>query len=152
MGNFLNYLDDFDRKQNHKLEPKYNKQIVEKIVVKEPEKKSKVLCLNVEVRTVDGANLVIEKLQEWITKQNGEVVKPIVESIKKITKPIPKKVVGSPIDKVRFHAYDILEGMSDEIDHSNIIQESNNINTNVQQFNNDQTNLETVAGHASALL
>jgi len=148
MGNFLSYLDSFDKK----IIQKTKKTVVENIEVIEPEKKSKVLCLNVEVRTVDGANLVIEKLQEWITKQNGEVVKPIVEKVKQPFKIPPKTVVKNPINELRSHAYNILDGMSDEIDHSNLIQESNTINTNVQQFNNDQPNLETVAGHASALL
>jgi hypothetical protein len=143
MAGFLNYLDDFDNKI---------KKITEEIVVKEPEKKSKVLCLNVEVRSVDGAKLVIEKLQDWITRQGGTVVKETVQPKKQTYKIPPKKVVTSPVVESRSRAVDILDGLPDTPVVSELSEQvgQGNINTFTPQM--PQHNLETVSGHASALL
>lgn len=141
MSGFLDYLDEFDKKK-------------EKIVKKEStnvksnsERKSKVLCLNVEVRTPEGANVVIEKLQSWISENFDGNTK--TKTKKKPYRIPPKKVNKSPVVETRSHAVNILDGLPDEP----VVTEQNqsNINNNAQQHK-PQFNLSSVKGHASALL
>ena len=152
MSGFLDYLDEFDVR---KMVPK--KKIKEDVVEQiQPSKKSKVLCLNVEVRTPDGARLVIEKLQDWISKQEGVVVKKetFAHTIKKPFKIPPKKVIRNPIVEAKLHAINILDGLPDTPEENRIpiMMEQNGINTMIPQPQPFQHNLDSVAGHASALL
>lgn len=150
MGSFLNYLEKM---------PEMDKKVktVQKRNVQEEyqPKKQKVLALNVEVRSVEGAQLVIEKLQQWIAK---------IESENQIKKPFrikPKRIIKEDLRQQRKpknvsestnRACDILDGLPDEPEQvlEPLIQQSNHIN--IVQSQRPQLNLETVAGHASALL
>lgn len=155
MSGFLNYLDEFD-KRNKKVVP-LQTNIKEEVI--EPKENSKVLCLNVEVRTPEGAKLVIEKIQDWVSKQHGNI--PTIKKVENQQKPFkipPKKIVKNPIVEARNHALDILDGLPDAPEENLIpvITEQNGINTmvinpNIQKPQPPQ-NLESVAGHASALL
>ena len=131
MSGFFDYLDKNDKK------------IINVVKEKVPLKKNKVLAMNVEIRSVDGAKLVIEKLQNWIREQTNNV--DGIEKEKKVTYKIPpKKIIKSPVLEARNHALAILEGLPDD----EIINENHN-NIGMKQNN---TNLESVTGHASALL
>ena len=152
MSGFLDYLDEFNEKNS---KPVTQKKVVEEVV--EPKKKSKVLSLNVEVRTPEGAQLVIEKIQDWVAKQEGVAPK------KKPFRIPPKKVVKSPahiqeskdpVVKVRSHAMDILDGLPETPTENQIPMAEGSINTTMPQMQPQQVqpNLDSVAGHASALL
>lgn len=148
---FLDYLDDIESTEEEKPRKKIVKQ--EKESTKQPKKKSKVLCLNVEVRTPDGARVVIEKLQDWITKQE----EGNINGKKKTYRIPPKKVIKNseklpPNEKklveTTSHAMDILEGLPDEPEPN-----MNPIPNQMGQMPvRHQPNLDTVSGHASALL
>jgi len=142
MSGFLNYLEDFNV-STPKKQPK-----------KETKKKKKVLCLNVEVRTVEGAQIVIEKLQDWISKQENSSRKTTRSSIvEKRNKPYripPKKVIRNKVQESTSHAVNILDGLSDDQPVSPNSQLSQ-MNGNMLNINS-QPNIDTVAGHASALL
>ena len=150
MEGFLNYLDEFNNKQQkaQQLKP-----VVKKVVVEEKEEinKPKVLCMNVEIRSVEGAQKVIDKLQEWISKQE---IKEHFE-LKKTPKPtykIPtKKVIKNPILESKQRAVNILDGLPERSDEIVIAEEIHNRIINTSKPQPQQQN-ETVAGHASALL
>lgn len=138
---FLNYLEEFDTNQmNKKIEEK------KQILKKEP----KILALKVEIASIEGANVVIEKIQDWISKQQ-----PIKENIE-IKKPFkipPKKEIINPILESKNRAISILDGLPD--DNSIIINEESIKNSiNISESKNFQQNqaFESVANHASALL
>lgn len=146
MSVFLDYLEDFNEKNIVKEEVIQKKKTIK-------EKKSKVLCLNVEVRSVKGAQLVIEKLQDWISRCEdvGSNKKVIPESKKKPFRIKPKQVKTNTYTEARNHAVDILDGLPDEP----VVSEQtlqNNINNLNQQPHKPQFNMKSVAGHASALL
>ncbi|MFW6247183.1 MAG: hypothetical protein ACOC22_03375 [bacterium] len=127
---FLDYLNEVDKK-------------VEKKPIKESKNNSKVLELNIEISSPEGAKLVIEKLQDWVNKNFKEEAKETKKQYR-----IPsKKVNKSPIVETRSHAIDILDGLPDAVPEE-ILNKSNGIN----KQGNQQLNLDTVSGHASALL
>lgn len=127
---FLDYLNEVDKK-------------VEKKPIKESKNNSKVLELNIEISSPEGAKLVIEKLQDWVNKNFKEEAKETKKQYR-----IPsKKINKSPIVETRSRAIDILDGLPDEVPEE-ILNKSNSINNQ----GNQQLNLETVSGHASALL
>lgn len=141
LDRFLNYLENEEENSQNIQETK--KEV----------KKPKVLCMNVEVRTIEGAKTVIEKLQNWIAEQEKLNGKKFVQESKKseVKKyKIPeKKVIKNKFFETRSHAMNILDGMNDEVVINEELHQSLNIN-NKPQFN--QPNIDTVAGHASALL
>jgi len=147
MSGFLDYLDDFDQRQ-HKV-------IQQKVVVSESpliKENPKVLCMNIEIRTVEGAQKVIEKLQEWISKQEQKesFVLKETEQPKKDYKIPPKKVFENLVQKSRSRAIDILEGLPDDT----VITEAT-LQTNINNMRQPQVlnqRMETVAEHASSLL
>lgn len=145
MGSFLNYLDDF----NKKIE-KTQKRIVENNLQKESFKKEKVLSLNVEVRSIDGAKLVIEKLQDWINKielENG-ISQKNQKSFKQSSKKIPNIIkIPKNIKESTSHAVNILDGLPENGDNISI-----NKNIIPQVNNQNNYNLNTVTSHASDLL
>lgn len=140
MEGFLDYLDEFKYKIPQS-KPVVNKVEENNII------KPKVLCMNVEIRTVEGAQKVIEKLQEWISKQEPKEYIELKETIKEEQKPkykiAPKKVIKNPLIESRNRAVDILDGISDDI---KIISQEKSIN------NKEIQSKETVSGHASMLL
>jgi len=150
MDGFLDYLDDFNKKQQKVVsQPKPAVKKVEEQDISKP----KVLCMNVEIRTVEGAQKVIDKLQEWISKQESKEHFELKEttSVDHKYQILPKKIVQSPIKEAKSHAVDILNGLPDD----NIITEEiikSNINTSSLQNKPQIIKNETVAGHASALL
>ena len=115
-----------------------------------------MLAINVEVRSTQGARLVIEKLQDWIAKQDGEVV---VEKKKPFRIP-PKKVIKGPvnpethINEARSHAMNILDGLPDEpiVEPTPMVQGMPGMQSMQTPTLAPQPNLESVQGHASALL
>jgi len=151
MSGFLDYLEDF----NEKTEPTRRKTIEQKS--EEEPKKNKVLALNVEVRSIDGAKLVIEKLQDWISKVENEngvpkkqfKIKP-KQFVKGVNPPTPKKNVTESVNR----AVNILDGLPDEVPESRepVLQEFNGMNTGIPMPQTPPPNLDSVAGHASALL
>jgi len=150
MSGFLDYIDDLEER-NEVESPQQLKRVVESTVSKQPKKKSKVLCLNVEVRSAEGAQLVIEKIQDWVAKQNGSVPN------KKQFRIPPKKIVKSsttvvekPIVEAVSHAINILDGLPDTPPENQIPMAEGSINTMMPQT--QKINLDSVAGHASALL
>jgi hypothetical protein len=145
MGSFLNYLDDF----NKKIE-KTQKRIVENNLQKESFKKEKVLSLNVEVRSIDGAKLVIEKLQDWINKielENG-ISQKNQKSFKQSPKKIPNIIkIPKNIKESTSHAVNILDGLPENGDNISINKDI------IPQVNNQNNyNLNKVTSHASDLL
>lgn len=146
MSGFLDYLNEFN---TQKITSVVKTPTEEKKDIVQP----KVLCMDVEIRTVQGAKLVIEKLQNWISKQESKETLVMKESKKAPTKPYripPKKVIKNPIQEAHGHAVDILDGLSDE---PVIVEQMipGNINT-MKAPQDSQPNVVTVAGHASALL
>lgn len=155
MSGFLNYVDAF--------ESKIRKSVTTKAIIPEKEISTpKILSLQVEVCTIEGAQKVIDKLQEWISKQGGTtfVEKTIDRNEKELVKSKfkipPKKVVKDKIQETRSRAMDILDGLPEEptINESLLLHQTNSINNQEQSnFSQDsKPNIETVAGHASALL
>lgn len=154
---FLDYLDDFDERAK-KVTKKIVKEEVEDVqeritnedISTELKKKAKVLALNVEVCTVKGAQIVIEKLQDWISKQEG-INETVVETKKEPYRIPPKKVVKNPLVETRSRAMDILDGLPDDETSINpeLLPEHNSQNINK---NKQQSNISSVAGHASSLL
>lgn len=141
MSGFLDYLEEFDKKEE---------KIVKDIRPSKSnsERNSKVLSLNVEVRSPEGANVVIEKLQSWVSENFGSVDKPKQKS-RKPYRIYPKKVNKSPVVETRSHAVDILDGLPDEP----VVTEQNQTSiNNIAQQQKPQFNLDSVKGHASALL
>ena len=148
MDGFLDYLDEFNNKQQKAPQ---QKPVVKKVVVEQKEEinKPKVLCMNVEIRSVEGAQKVIDKLQEWISKQEIKEHFELKETPKPTYKIPPKKVIKNPILEAKSRAVDILDGLPDE----NIITEDMFKSTiNNSKAPNNQQHNETVASHASALL
>lgn len=147
MSGFLDYLKDFDSKIIHKED--IQKSI--KTMIKSSNKN--ILSINSEeIDSVEKAKLLIEKIQNWISKQEKIVEKK--ESTKNVTYRIPpKKFIKSSLHETISHAMDILDGITDEQVINPIVSEQNN--NNINNLNNPQVlqqNLETVSGHASALL
>jgi len=147
MGSFLDYLDDL---------PEFNQQIAQvkrKIVEKksnEEPKKEKVFAINVEVRTVEGAQLVINKLNEWISKVEGEKPKPSFKiAPKKVIKGKPNSIART-IHESMSRAINILDGLPDEPVQMSEQTEYQSINNTIPQT--PKSNLGSVTGHASALL
>ena len=141
MEGFLDYLGEIDKQQSKKKVIMENKENISK---------PKVLCMNVEIRTVGGAKKVIDKLQEWISRQEPKEHFELKETPKPTYKIPTKKVIKNPILEAKQHARDILDGLPDE----NIITEDmfkSTINNN-KTINNNQQHSETVASHASSLL
>lgn len=137
---FLDYLDNLESIEPENITEKQTKST----------EKSKVLSLNVEIRTPKGAKLVIEKLEDWISKQQPK---------KKTYRIPPKKVVKNsetkPKNKIHesiSHAMDILDGLPDtpEPDLTPMnMTEQKEMQQNIIQ---PKPNLDSVSGHASALL
>lgn len=180
---FLDYLEDVESTEQP------TKKVVEhreKQTPKQTVKKQKVLCLNVEVRTPKGARVVIEKLQDWIAKQevsegnNKPYRIPKKRVIKNSANPTPRKM--DKMQETTSHAMNILDGLPDEPEQpmqtmmptQPMVEESY---TEVQAIGPDgplfapdgspimvpqmqqpqqmipqNLNLNTVKGHASALL
>jgi len=141
MEGFLDYLGEIDKQQSKKKVIMENKENISK---------PKVLCMNVEIRTVEGAKKVIDKLQEWISRQEPKEHFELKETPKPTYKIPTKKVIKNPILEAKQRARDILDGLPDE----NIITEEmfkSTINNN-KTINNNQQHSETVASHASSLL
>ena len=141
MEGFLDYLEEIDKQQSKKKVIMENKENISK---------PKVLCMNVEIRTVEGAKKVIDKLQEWISRQEPKEHFELKETPKPTYKIPTKKVIKNPILEAKQRARDILDGLPDE----NIITEDmfkSTINNN-KTINNNQQHSETVASHASSLL
>jgi hypothetical protein len=155
MDGFLNYLDDFNKKQNIIQ----SKKIVENVNSEQTINKSKILCMDVEIHTVEGAQKVIEKLQEWISKQEKKEHFELKESAPSLKKVIQqnknplKKTIKNPIQESRSHAMNILDGLPDENILTNEMVQSNiNINSPQIQQSNKTHKEETVTNHASSLL
>lgn len=141
MSGFLDYLEEFDKKEEKIVKESRPSEL-------NSEGKSKVLSLNVEVRSPEGANIVIEKLQSWVSENFGSVDKP-KQKPKKPYRIIPKKVNKSPVVETRSHAVNILDGLPGEP----VVTEQNQTNiNNIVQQQKPQFNLDSVKGHASALL
>ena len=151
MEGFLDYLNEFNSKQQ---KTPINK-VIKKVVVEKKEiSRPKVLCMNVEIRSVEGARKVIDKLQEWISRQEP---KEHFELKKTVTKPVqykisPKKVIKNPILEAKSRAVDILNGLPERSDEVVISEEMHNSSINNSKLQSRQPQNETVAGHASALL
>ena len=138
---FLDYLDklpEFDQKVEN-----IKRKIVEKKSVPETTK-SKVLAINVEVRSVEGAQMVIEKLQEFISKlEEGNTTnkKPFRIKPKKVVnenyRNDPKNVVNS-INR----ACNILDGLPDNDGYSGQHMMQTNFETTPIMPMNDLTQLE----------
>ena len=148
---FLDYLDNIESTEPEVV-------VEQKEEIKQVPKKAKILSINVEVRTVGGARLVIEKLQEWITRQEG--------TTKKTKKPFripPKKVITNSevpkprnkIQEANAHAMDILEGLPDAPEPNTtpmpMMVEGHPVAPQMQQPQ-IQPDLDSVSGYASALL
>jgi len=153
MGSFLDYLDDlpeFDQRVEQ-----VKRKIVRKNLNEKP-KKEKVLALNVEVRTVDGARTVINKLNEWISKFEGENPKPSFRiKPKKVVRGTSISPMVKTISESTSRASSILDRLPDEPEqNSEPIIMNQGINNMVPQMQPQmpELNLESVAGHASALL
>jgi len=139
---FLDYLDklpEFDQKVES-----IKRKIVEKKSVPETTK-SKVLAINVEVRSIEGAQMVIEKLQEFISKleeNNTTNRKPFRIKPKKVVngnyQNDPKNVVESTN-----RACNILDGLSDNDGYSGPQMMMTNLEPPLMMPMDDLTQLET---------
>jgi len=142
MSGFLDYLDEFDNRKDRVVKEETRQ------VESSSKRKSKVLCLNVEVRSPEGADVVIEKLQSWVSENFGESEKPKPKSKRPYRIP-PKKVNKNPVVETRSHATNILDGLPDEP----VVTEQNQSSiNNIAHQQKPQFNLDSVKGHASALL
>jgi len=153
MADFLNYLDDFNNK--HQKNVQQSKPIVKKVEQQQSISKPKVLCMNVEIRTVEGAQKVIDKLQEWISRQEPKEHFELKETQTNVTpkyKIPPKKVIKNPILETKSRAIDILNGLPENSNEIIITENIHNTSINTSRHQSQKTNIETVAGHASALL
>ncbi len=139
MSGFLDYLDEFDNRKDRVVKEESRQ------VESSSKRKSKVLCLNVEVRSPEGADVVIEKLQSWVSENFGESEKPKPKTQYRISS---KKINKNPIVETRSHATNILDGLPDEHD----IKEQNHDNINNIAHQQSHFKLDSVKGHASALL
>ena len=131
MSGFINYLEEFETK----------------ITKKEIKKENPINILNIndKIDSIDKANILIEKLQNWISKQQPEIIKKETYRIP------PKKIIKNPIKESTSRAVDILDDLPEEnIINTELLENNNqnNINNNIQTIKN----IETVSGHASALL
>ena len=150
MASFLNYLDQIDRQESIKVFKENRKEVVKEEVKEEVKKNPKILSLKAEISSIEGANVVIEKIQDWISKQQ-----PIKENIE-IKKPFripPKKEIVSPLLEVKNRAVDILDGLPED-DAININESSirNSINISKPEIYQEKQTFASVADHASALL
>lgn len=144
MSGFLDYLENFNSKITHKESIK----TVEKTRTVESSNKNNLIINSQEIDSIEKAKLLVEKIQNWILKQEGIIEKNKVEE--KSTYKIPsKKIIKNPLHETRSHAMDILDGLPDEIVINPIINEQN-YQDNINNLNNPC--LETVSSHASALL
>lgn len=151
---FLDYLNEFNNKQQ---KASIQKPVIKKVVNEEKENinRPKVLCMNVEIRTVEGAQKVIDKLQEWISKQELKEHFEIKETQDKVVpkyKIPPKKVIKNPILESKSRAIDILNGLPESLNEIVIAEAIHNPDINTSRPQSQQSQKETVAGHASALL
>lgn len=152
MKSFFDYVDDFNKRSSvEKIEEEKQKPI-------ESTKNSKVLCLNVEICSAKGAKLVIEKIQNWVSIHDPVIVneETNIQPPKKVYKIPPKKIVKNPIVETRSHAIDILDGLPEEpvvtVNSELISEQHSQSNINTIKTQPLQNTIETVAGHASALL
>ena len=153
MEGFLNYLDQFD---NQTTTPQLKTVVNKKVIAEKKENpRTKVLCMNVEIRSVEGAQKVINKLQEWISnqeiKEHFELKEKQTQESPKYRIP-PKKVLKNPILEAKSRAVDILNGLPERSDEVVISEEMHNSSINNSKLQSRQPQNETVAGHASALL